>query len=141
MREKGPTKDTMKALKPLKKILALQTSKSAFGLRGSLIWPRTLELLLFEFLVPSSSFVFLLSSDWSKTGDVDDNNDHSLCPHRAVLEMPPVGVAEQAKDQLKLICLQAQLGYVLLGLMGEKRLKNYGYPHLSVRSSLSLSLT
>ena len=58
--------------------------------------------------------------------------DHSLCPHRAVLELPEVSLCQQAKDQLKLICLQAQLGYVLLGLMGEKRLKKYGYPHQSV---------
>ena len=55
-----------------------------------------------------------------------------LCPHRAVLELPEVATSDQAKDQLKLICLQAQLGYVLLGLLGEQRLKSYGYPHKSV---------
>ena len=60
-----------------------------------------------------------------------------LCPHRSVLELPEVGLPEQAKDQLKLICLQAQLGYVLLGLMGDKRLRNYGYPHQSVKKSFT----
>lgn len=57
-----------------------------------------------------------------------------LCPHRSVLDLPAVPVSEEAKDQLRLICLQAQLGYVLIGLLGERRLKSYGYPHQSVKA-------
>ena len=34
--------------------------------------------------------------------------------------------------QLTLVTLQAKLGYVLIGILGEKCLKQYGYPHACV---------
>ena len=55
-----------------------------------------------------------------------------MCPHDAVLNLPHISIAEQARDQMKLICMQAQLGYMLLGVMGEKRLAQFGHPNRSV---------
>ena len=34
--------------------------------------------------------------------------------------------------QLTLMTLQAKLGYVLIGILGEKCLRQYGYPHICV---------
>ena len=41
---------------------------------------------------------------------------------------------------MKLICMQAQLGYVLLGVMGEKKLAQFGYPNRSVIEILQMVL-
>ena len=57
-----------------------------------------------------------------------------------MLHLPNIGVAEQAKDQMKLICMQAQLGYMLLGVMGEKKLAQFGYPNRSVIEILQIVL-
>ena len=67
-------------------------------------------------------------------------NEHSLCPHEAVLQLPNICLAEQARDQMKLICMQAQLGYVLLGVLGEKKLAQFGYPNQSVIQILQMVL-
>jgi hypothetical protein len=75
-----------------------------------------------------------LNADWPAPPFKSD-----LCPHQAVLQLPEVGPAEQAKDHLRLLCLQAQLSYALMGMLGDKRLRLYGYPHQSV-SSLTESL-
>ena len=34
--------------------------------------------------------------------------------------------------QLTLMTLQAKVGYVLIGILGEKCLRQYGYPHVCV---------
>ena len=96
-------------------------------------------------------FFFLLAEEFN----------YDYCPHKAVLEMEPVMYPEQAKDQvihqksynicgnhfvrfnrkvksaflslqLTLMTLQAKLGYVLIGILGEKCLRQYGYPHICV---------
>ena len=54
--------------------------------------------------------------------------------------MPNICPAEQAKDQMKLICMQAQLGYVLLGVLGEKKLAQFGHPNRSVIHILQMVL-
>ena len=54
--------------------------------------------------------------------------------------LPSIATAEQARDQMKLICMQAQLGYMLLGVMGEKKLAQFGYPNRSVIEILQMVL-
>ena len=68
------------------------------------------------------------------------SEEHSLCPHKAVVDLPNIGMAEQAKDQMKLICMLAQLGYMLLGVMGQKKLAQFGYPNRSVIEILQMIL-
>jgi len=43
-------------------------------------------------------------------------------------ELPKASLAEMAKDRLRLATMQARLSYVMLGLLGEKRLTSLGYP-------------
>ena len=80
-------------------------------------------------------------SDHSKLSRKHSDNEHSLCPHKAVLHLPSIRTAEQARDQMKLICMQAQLGYMLLGVMGEKKIVEFGYPNRSVIEILQMVLT
>ena len=68
------------------------------------------------------------------------SEEYSLCPHKSVLHLPTIATAEQARDQMKLICMQAQLGYMLLGVMGERKLAQFGYPNRSVIEILQLVL-
>ena len=56
------------------------------------------------------------------------------------MHLPSIATAEQARDQMKLICMQAQLGYMLLGVMGEKKLAQFGYPNRSVIEILQMVL-
>ena len=59
-----------------------------------------------------------------------------LSPSRAAVELPAVPLAKQARDQLRLVTMQARLGYVLLGLLGEKRIRTFGFPERSVTETL-----
>ena len=68
------------------------------------------------------------------------SDEYSFCPHKAVVHLPSIATAEQARDQMKLICMQAQLGYMLLGVMGEKKLAQFGYPNRSVIEILQMVL-
>lgn len=72
--------------------------------------------------------------------DRKSSEENSVCPHNAVIHLPNIGAAEQARDQMKLICMQAQLGYMLLGVMGEKKLAQFGYPNRSVIEILQMVL-
>ena len=58
--------------------------------------------------------------------------DVCMCPHDAAHKLQPIPLPKFARDQLDLISLQAKLGYVLLGIIGEKRLAMFGYPKSSV---------
>ena len=80
-------------------------------------------------------------SDHNKLSRKHSDNEHSLCPHKAVLHLPSIRTAEQARDQMKLICMQAQLGYMLLGVMGENKIVEFGYPNTSVIEILQMVLT
>ena len=52
------------------------------------------------------------------------------------MELPKLSLAKQARDQLRLVTMKARLGYVLLGLLGEKRIRRFGYPDKSVTGIL-----
>ena len=69
-----------------------------------------------------------------------ESEEYSFCPHKSVLHLSPIATAEQARDQMKLICMQAQLGYMLLGVMGERKLAQFGYPNRSVIEILQMVL-
>jgi hypothetical protein len=81
----------------------------------------------------------------------DDGGRHEQCPHRAlkvilhfhyeqtlclkfnnvetfVQELPHASLSEMARGRLRLATMQAQLSYVMLGLLGEKRMFSLGYP-------------
>ena len=47
---------------------------------------------------------------------------------RAVVELAEVPLFQQARDQLRLVTMRARLGYVLIGLLGEKGMERFGYP-------------
>ena len=63
--------------------------------------------------------------------DLEMPSSLDICPHRAVLEGPRVKLSDQAKENLLLQTLKAQLGYVLMALLGEKRMTKYGFPEKS----------
>ena len=101
----------------------------------------------FLFYTNCLSLDFELISDISKQDKSCHNKltrksseEFSLCPHKSVLHLPTIATAEQARDQMKLICMQAQLGYMLLGVMGERKLEQFGYPNRSVIEILQLVL-
>ena len=73
----------------------------------------------------------LPSSDESK---VDGVGDIAVCPHVAVANgLQAFGVYLRAKNQLRMIELQAKLGYVLLALLGEKTLgQSFIFEHMPV---------
>ena len=85
--------------------------------------------------------------DWLKcmpldVGNIDNVGDVALCPHDAVANgLQAYGTHHRALQQLRLIELQAKLGYVLLALLGEKRLGEMGYPNNSVIEILYAVLT
>ncbi|XP_071750254.1 uncharacterized protein [Lepeophtheirus salmonis] len=67
----------------------------------------------------------------------ENNFETQLCPHKSVLQLPSIPASEQARDQLKLVTLQAQLGYILTGLLGYSKLNvEYDYSRSSVHQIL-----
>ena len=67
-------------------------------------------------------------------------NQSYLCPHNAVMYLSNIGVAEYEKDRSKYMCMQTRLGFVLFGVLGDAKLKEFGYPDKTVTEILETVL-
>ena len=77
----------------------------------------------------------------SDVDNIDKVGDVGQCPHVAIATgLEAYGLHQRAKNQLRLIELQAKLGYVLLAMLGEKTLTGMGYPTKSVIEILHVVL-
>ena len=63
-----------------------------------------------------------------------------LCPHNALLYLANISTAEYEKDRTKYICMQTRLGFVLFGVLGDIKLKQFGYPDKTVTEILETVL-
>ena len=63
-------------------------------------------------------------------------NQSNLCPHNSVMYLENIGEAEYEKDRTKYMCMQTRLGFVLFGVLGGTKLKQFGYPDKTVTAIL-----
>ena len=68
------------------------------------------------------------------------SNSDSICPYDAIMSLPTNIDAENEKDKMKFMCMQAQLGYVLFRLLGAAKLEEYGYPDKPIIEILNIVL-
>jgi len=83
--------------------------------------------------------MYFLGSDHHDSNGICLDNVEPIhcCPHQMAESISNAGssvytVHQRAKDQLRLIEIQAKLGYIMLALLGEKELAKLGYPTKSV---------
>ena len=63
-------------------------------------------------------------------------NQSHLCPHNSVVYLANIGDVEYEKDRSKYMCMQTRLGFVLFGVLGGTKLKQFGYPDKTVTEIL-----
>ena len=51
-----------------------------------------------------------------------------------------IPTAEHEADKMKYICMQARLGYMLFGVLGGKKLEQFGYPDKTIIEILRIVL-